>query len=244
MTHTTLILGATSAMAEQTARLLAADGDKLILAARDPERLEILAKDLKVRGASEIQVLPPFDASKADTFDALLDEAGEVDRVLIAYGSLPDQEALENDPAGIRREMCTNFGSVIDLSSRIATRMQAKGSGTLAVISSVAGLRGRQSNYIYGSAKGGVILFLQGLRNRLQPHGVRVITLLPGFVDTPMTADIEKGPLFASAAKAGACIHKAITRGKCDVVYVPGFWRFIMWIIRAIPEPIFKRLKL
>ncbi|MDF3128577.1 SDR family oxidoreductase [Kiritimatiellaeota bacterium B1221] len=241
---TTLILGATSAMAEQTARLLAADGDKLVLAARDPQALEILAADLKVRGATDVHVLTPFDATQSGSFEDLLNEAGDFDRALIAYGSLPDQEALKNDPAGIRREMCINFGSVIDLSSRIASRFESKGQGTLAVISSVAGLRGRQSNYIYGSAKGGVILFLQGLRNRLQDHGVRVITLLPGFVDTPMTAEMKKGPLFVSSAKAGTCIHKALTRGKGDVVYVPGFWRFIMWIIRALPEPIFKRLKL
>ncbi len=241
---TTLIIGATSAMAEQTARLLAADGDKLILAARDPERLEILAADLKVRGASDVQVLPPFYATKADSFKDLLEAAGEFDRVLIAYGNLPDQKAIENDPDLIRREMCINFGSVIDLCTRIATKFETQGHGTLAVISSVAGLRGRQSNYIYGSAKGALILFLQGLRNRLQPKGIRVITLLPGFVDSPMTADIEKGPLFVSAEKAGACIHKALTCGKCDIVYVPFFCRTIMWVIRSIPETIFKRLKL
>lgn len=244
MTQTTLIFGATSAMAEQTARLLAADGEQLILAARDPERLEVIATDLRERGAGEVRVLPSFDAAHPGTFAALLEKAGDFDRVLIAYGNLPDQSAIEDDPELIRKELQINQDSVIDLCTRISSILEEKGSGTLAVICSVAGLRGRQSNYIYGTAKGGLILFLQGLRNRLQPSGVRVITLLPGFVDSPMTAGIEKGPLFVSAAKAGACIHKALTRGKCDVVYVPFFWRYIMWIIRAIPEPVFKRLKL
>lgn len=231
-------------MAEHTARLLAADGDTLLLAGRDPERLQILADDLKIRGAVEVKTLPPFHAEKPDTFGDLLEAAGEVDRALIAYGALPDQGVLQNDPEQIRRAMCVNFGSVIDLCTRIAARMEEKGGGTLAVISSVAGLRGRQSNYIYGAAKGGLNFFLQGLRNRLHPKGVRVLTLLPGFVDTPMTADMEKGPLFVSAEKAGKCIHKALTRGKRDVVYVPFFWEGIMLIIRLIPECVFKRLKL
>ena len=95
-----------------------------------------------------------------------------------------------------------------------------------------------------GAAKGGLNLYLQGLRNRLFPQGVRVVTLVPGFVDTPMTAHMEKGPLFVSAETAGRLIHRALVRGKGDIVYIPCFWRFILWIIRAIPEPLFKRLKL
>lgn len=244
MQKTTLILGATSAMAEHTSRLLAADGERLLLAARDTSRLQTIADDLKIRGAPEVIQLPAFDAARPESFPALLEAAGDFDRVLIAYGNLPDQKAIENDPDLIRREMQINQDSVIDLCTRIAAKFETQGHGTLAVISSVAGLRGRQSNYIYGTAKGALILFLQGLRNRLQPKGIRVITLLPGFVDSPMTADIEKGPLFVSAEKAGACIHKALTCGKCDIVYVPFFWRTIMWIIRSIPETIFKRLKL
>ena len=244
MPKTTLIFGATSAMAEQTARLLAADGDSLILAARDPDRLNVIATDLGQRGAKKVTVLPPFDAGKPETFAGLLQEAGDFDQVLIAYGSLPDQKLIENDPELVRRELQINQDSVIDLCTRIATLFEKKGSGTLAVITSVAGLRGRQSNYIYGTAKGALNLYLQGMRNRLQPLGIRVITLLPGFVDSPMTAEIEKGPLFVSAAKAGACIHKAISTGSSDVVFVPFFWRYIMWIICALPEMLFKRLKL
>jgi short-subunit dehydrogenase len=241
---TTLILGATSAMAEHTARLLAADGDTLLLAARKPDALDILAADLKARGAGEVKTLPAFDALDPDSFPGLLSAAGSFDRVLIAYGNLPDQAACEADPAKAVEQIQLNMGSVIHLCTLIANQFVEQGHGTLAVISSVAGLRGRQSNYIYGTAKGGLNLYLQGLRNRLDPKGIRVLTLLPGFVDTPMTADIEKGPLFVSASKAGACIHKALTQSKSDIVYVPFFWRYILWVIRSIPECLFKKLKL
>jgi len=244
MSTTTLIFGATSAMAEHTARLLAADGEKLILAARDPQRLEPIADDLRVRGAVEVRILQSFDASQPETFQALIDEAGEFNQVLIAHGQLPDQEGIENDPGLIQEQLQINQNSTIDLCTRLAEKLEGHENPTLAVISSVAGLRGRQSNYIYGTAKGAVNIFLQGLRNRLQPAGIRVITILPGFVDSPMTADIDKGPLFISAEKAGACIHKALTKGKLDIVYVPFFWRYIMWVILVIPETIFKRLKL
>jgi decaprenylphospho-beta-D-erythro-pentofuranosid-2-ulose 2-reductase len=189
MTQTTLILGATSAMAEHTARLLASDGDTLLLAARRTEALDILAADLTTRGAAEVKVLPAFDALSPDTFPDLLAAAGSFDRVLIAYGNLPDQAACEADPSKTVEQIELNMGSVIRLCTLIANRFSEQGHGTLAVISSVAGLRGRQSNYVYGTAKGGLNLFLQGLRNRLAPKGIRVLTLLPGFVDTPMTAD-------------------------------------------------------
>jgi short-subunit dehydrogenase len=243
-----LIIGATSAMAEHTTRRLAADGDHLYLAARDPARLEVLAADLRVRGAAEVQVLPAFDAadpqSSAPLLQAVADTIPRLDLVLIAHGRLPDQTACTADSDRAAEAVEINFLSPLRLCTPLANRMQAQGSGTLAVIGSVAGLRGRQSNYIYGAAKGGLQIYLQGLRNRLHPHGVRVLTLLPGFVDSPMTAHLPKGPLFVSADRAGALIYRALTRSKADVVYIPGFWRLIFWIIRAIPESIFKKLKL
>jgi len=125
----------------------------------------------------------------------------------------------------------------------LANYFEKRGKGNITVISSVAGDRGRQSNYIYGSAKGALSVFLQGLRNRLAPRGVSVTTIKPGFIDTPMTADIKKGPLFASAELVGTRVYKAMKRGE-SVVYTPFFWRFIMLIIIHIPECIFKRLKL
>lgn len=243
-----LIIGATSAMAEYCARHFAADGDTLLLTARDETKLAQVAEDLKVRGASEVTLLPSFDASVSDGMECLVDAIQNVDAsldtILVAHGHLPDQEACEEDVNATVVDMEINFTSTVRLCTVLGNRLLDQGHGTLAVISSVAGLRGRQSNYVYGAAKGGINIFLQGLRNRLAPEGIRVVTLLPGFVDTPMTADIEKGPLFVSAETAGGLIHKAITRGKLDVVYIPFFWRFILWVIRAIPEMVFKRLKL
>ena len=245
---TTLILGATSAMAEHAARHFAGEGGHLLLTARDETKLAQVADDLKVRGASEVELLPAFDASSSDgtkrLMEALLNIDTPLDHILVAHGHLPDQEACEKDVARTDLEMELNFMSTVRLCTVLGNRLQEQGHGTLAVISSVAGLRGRQSNYVYGAAKGGINIFLQGLRNRLAFHGVRVVTLLPGFVDTPMTADIEKGPLFVSAETAGRLIHKALTRGNLDVVYIPFFWRFILWVIRAIPETVFKKLKL
>jgi short-subunit dehydrogenase len=111
------------------------------------------------------------------------------------------------------------------------------------VITSVAGDRGRQSNYVYGAAKGGLDRFLQGLRNRLHPAGVAVVTLKPGFVDTPMTAGVAKSPLFASSRRVGRAIHRAI-EARRNVVYIPWFWRPIMFLITSMPEAVFKRLRL
>ena len=143
----------------------------------------------------------------------------------------------------VEKEMTTNFLSVVSIVTPLANKMAEKKAGTIGVISSVAGLRGRKSNYIYGAAKGGLNVYLQGLRNRLTDDGVAVVTILPGFVDTPMTAHIEKGPLFASASTVGKGIHKALLAKK-NVVYLPFFWQWIMLIIRLIPEPIFKKLSL
>jgi len=245
---TTLIIGATSAMAEQAARRFAADGDRLVLAARDTERLVQIADDLQIRGAESVTCLPAFDASNSDSVQnfskRLLDLEGMIDCVLIAHGHLPDQKESEEHTWTSLKELQINFISTVQLCTVLANRLEKQGHGTLAVISSVAGLRGRQSNYVYGAAKGGLNTFLQGLRNRLASKNVRVLTLLPGFVDTPMTAELEKGPLFVSAETAGTLIHKAITKRKADVIYIPFFWQFIMWIIRAIPERIFKKLNL
>lgn len=248
MSDTVLIFGATSAMAVHTARKFAAQNARIGLAGRDRTRLEALAQDLTVRGAEQTAVFPDFDAgneaSLGQTVVAAWQEFDTVDHVLIAYGTLPDQSETETDAAALRHALEINFSSVALLAHAVADRMIQQGHGTISVISSVAGLRGRQSNYVYGAAKGGLNFFLQGLRNRLYPKGIRVLTLLPGFVDTPMTRDIPKGPLFVSAEKAGGVIHRAMTRRKADIVYVPGFWRAIMTIIRSIPEPLFKRLKL
>lgn len=241
-----LIIGATSAIAEATARRFAANGDRLHLVARDNERLQALAKDLRVLGAPEASIAL-FDANTPDTFPALIDDAWRqlngIDIALIAHGTLSDQKACERDVALTLRELQTNALSAIALLTDLANRMETQRKGTLAVITSVAGDRGRQSNYIYGTAKAALNVFLQGLRNRLYPAGVHVLTIKPGFVDSPMTASFKKGALWAQPDDVAAGICKAIDQSSSSV-YLPFFWRWIMLVIRLIPETVFKRLKL
>ena len=166
-----------------------------------------------------------------------------MDTVLIAHGTLGNQRAAESDFALAELEYRTNFLSVVSLLTPIAAYLENKHSGTIAVISSVAGDRGRQSNFIYGSAKGALSIYLAGLSNRLFSSGVKVITIKPGFVDTPMTAHLKKSFLFACPNKVAAGIYRAIEKGN-DVVYLPYFWGWIMLLIRLLPENVFKRLKL
>lgn len=241
-----LIVGATSAIAEATARCFAARGDKLFLLARNAERLSTIAADLTIRGAHEVTTAL-FDANDFDGHQATLDNVngvlGSIDIVLIAHGTLSDQKACEASVSKTLHELTTNGISTIALLTLLANQFEAKRSGTIAVISSVAGDRGRQSNYIYGTAKSAVTTFLQGLRNRLYKSNVHVLTIKPGFVDTPMTAAFPKGPLWASADAVAAGIVKAIDKKK-DVVYLPGFWWLILTLIRLVPEQIFKRLSL
>lgn len=241
-----LVIGATSAIAEATARRFASRGAELFLLARNPERLTSLGEDLKVRGASSVHS-EIFDANDFTLHPGVIanviEQLGGLDLVIIAHGTLGDQKACEQDVALALSELNTNALSVISLLTPLANHFERQGHGSIAVISSVAGDRGRQSNYIYGTAKGALSIFLQGLRNRLYKSGVQVLTIKPGFVDTPMTAAFPKGPLWATPEKVASDIEKAIGKGK-DELYTPGFWYLIMAIIRSIPEFIFKRLSL
>ena len=241
-----LIIGASSAIAEAAARLWAVQGASLFLVARKADRLQAIAADLSVRGAAKVgtQIMDATDvAAHAAMFDAALAELGGIDIALIAHGTLPDQKACEASVEVALKEIDNNGLSVIALATCLANLMEAQGSGCIAVISSVAGDRGRQSNYVYGAAKGMVTRFLQGLRNRLAKKGVQVLTIKPGFVDTPMTAAFKKGALWAQPDDVARGILAAIENGKNEV-YLPGFWWLIMAIIRHIPEPIFKKLSL
>jgi len=241
-----LIVGATSAIAEATARRYALRGSKLFLLARNSERLSTMAADLKIRGAAEVYTAV-FDAndfaSHQSTLSAVNDALGHIDIVLIAHGTLSDQKACEASVASTLHELTTNAMSAIALLTLLANQMELKRHGSIAVISSVAGDRGRQSNYVYGTAKSAVSTFLQGLRNRLYKSNVHVVTIKPGFVNTPMTAAFPKGPLWASAETIAIGIEKAIDKKK-DVVYLPGFWWLILMLIRLVPERFFKRLSL
>ncbi len=244
MTHI-VIYGATSAIGQATARAFADEGAHFFLVGRDLARTDQVAQDLQSRGAQAtacvLDVLD-FDAHQA-TVEQARQSLGQVDIVLFCHGVLGDQAEAEKDYAAAERILQVNFLSVVSLGGMWANVLEEQGHGTLAAVSSVAGDRGRQSNYMYGTAKGAVSIFLSGLRNRLFNKGVHVCDIKPGFVSTPMTAHLDQGPLFADADKVGRQIKEAI-RGRKDEAYVPGFWRPIMGAIRAVPEPLFKRMKL
>ena len=244
-----IIFGATSAIAEHTARQLVAQGASLYCIGRNQQKLDAIIEDLRVRAGDNQQI----DRAVADLTDssqhqALIEAAeaylGAVDGVLVAHGTLPDQGACQADVARMREEVETNALSVMSLLTLLANRFEKQRRGVIAVISSVAGDRGRQSNYVYGAAKGMVSIFAQGLRNRLAKSNVDVVSIKPGFVDTPMTAEFDKsGPLWAKPDRVAAGIIKAMQKGRGDV-YLPWFWWGIMQIIKHIPEAIFKRLSL
>ena len=239
--QTIVIFGGTSTIAQATARIWANRKDSFILVDRDEAKLKIVAEDLQTRGATKVTTLTA-NLTATDQHHHLwqqIKSAGKPDTVLIAYGSLGNQSADEKDVAKLQVELAINFTSVASLLTIIAADFEQNQAGTIAVISSVAGDRGRKSNYIYGSAKGALTIFLGGLRNRLAPQGVSVITIKPGFVDTPMTAHLKKGLLWAQPQTIAKGIVKAIDH-KTPIVYLPWFWRYIMLIIRAIPERIFQ----
>jgi short-subunit dehydrogenase len=242
----TLIIGATSAIAEEFARISIEKGDQLFLAARNRVKLETVAEDLKVRGGKKVRtsVVDALDFGHHESLVAAAVEAlGGLDTVLIAHGVLGDQKVAERDYRIAEREYQINFLSVVSMLTHAVAYFEKQRQGTIAVISSVAGDRGRQSNYIYGSAKGSLSIYLSGLRNRLYKSGISVVTIKPGFVDTPMTSHLKKSLLFASPRRVAAGIYRAIERRR-DVVYLPGFWFGIMALVRLIPERLFKRLKL
>ena len=244
-----VIFGATSAIAEHTARQLVQNGASVYCIGRNADKLSRIMADLKVRAGSD-QVIEGVSTDLTDIGQhlALIEQASEalggLDAALIAHGTLPDQKACEADVTLTLQEIQTNALSVVSLLSLLANRFEAQGKGVIAAISSVAGDRGRQSNYVYGAAKGMVSLFMQGLRNRLAKKGVSVVTIKPGFVDSPMTADFDKsGPLWAKPDIIAKGIVKAMQKGKGEV-YLPWFWWGIMQVIKHIPETIFKRLSL
>jgi len=242
-----LIIGATSAIATACARLWAEQGATFFLVARDQEKLEQTAADLRARGAQGV-TLHAMDAtdltSHAAMLSSCLSELRQIDIALIAHGTLPDQKACEQDVNVALREFAVNGTSVIALLTLLANQFEEQRCGSLAVISSVAGDRGRPSNYLYGTAKAAVSTFCEGLRARLYKVGVNVTTIKPGFVDTPMTQGLNLPPLLlATPDKVARRIVDGV-ESKAATLYAPGFWALIMLIIRCIPQAIFKRLSL
>lgn len=232
-----VVIGATSAIATATLRRWATPGNRLCVMGRSAESLDTLAADLRVRGADhvEVRVEDPSDIESHEaTVAAILEEFGPVDIVLVAHGVLPDQRACETSTAHLANAFVVNALSVVSYVGGFANAMEERGQGCLAVISSVAGDFGRKSNYVYGSTKATLNVFLQGLRNRVHRRGVRVVTIKPGFVDTPMTASFRKGPLWATPDAVAARIEALCAKGDGEY-YVPGFWWIIMTILKAIP---------
>ncbi|SAI67114.1 short chain dehydrogenase [Bordetella ansorpii] len=243
-----VIIGATSAIAEHCARIWASRSpSSFVLVGRDVGRMERIAEDLRVRGP-HVQV----DCLQADFLDPVriretvdgICNHGRADLVLIAHGSLPDQQQCQDDLTACHMALEVNGTSPVLFAEAFAAHMARTGSGTLAVIGSVAGDRGRRSNYVYGAAKGLVTRYVQGLQHRFASTGVKAVLIKPGPTDTPMTAGIkQKGARLASVQDVAACIVQGIERGR-PVIYAPGKWALIMMVIRHMPRFVFNRMNI
>ena len=247
MKQNIIIIGATSAIAEAVARRYAESGAQLFLVARNNDKLQLIAIDLKIRGASAVQTWV-MDANDSEAILPMLDAAwnafNSYDVALIAHGTLPDQARTETDMIYALDQFRTNGDSVIACLTGLAMRFEPQGKGVIAVISSVAGDRGRASNALYGAAKAAINTYASGLRVRLFKSGVHVLLIKPGFVATPMTAELDlPARLTVSADVVATDIQQAINKRK-NVLYTPWFWQWIMLIIRTIPEFLFKKTKL
>jgi short-subunit dehydrogenase len=241
-----LIVGASSAIATEVARRYSTRSARICLAGRRADALAAAAADLRVRGAADVacEVLDADDiAAHASVVDSAWSRWDGLDAVLVAYGVLPDPVRTQASVDETLASIDTNARSVIALLTLLANRFDAQRAGVIGVISSPAGQRGRASNYVYGAAKAAITVFASGLRHRLHPSGVRVVTILPGFVDTPMTAAFAKGALWASPARVAIDIERALDRRNGNV-YTPWFWRWIMLMVIHLPEPIFLRTRL
>ena len=250
---TVLVLGATSAIASAFCRQRAAAGARFVLVGRQAGRLDAMAEDLKARGAAEVATVASdlSDMAGAEPrFADMLARLGAPDEMLLAYGVLGEQSAAQDSADETRRLIDVNFTSAalwLQLAAKLLTAPHLLEDGrprTLVVIGSVAGDRGRRSNYVYGAAKAGLDAFAEGLAHRLHGTNVRVVTVKPGFVDTPMTAHLDRsGPLWAKPEAIAGAIDRAVGKGQ-RVVYAPWFWRPIMTAVRFAPRPLFYRTKL
>jgi NAD(P)-dependent dehydrogenase (short-subunit alcohol dehydrogenase family) len=239
-----LVVGATSASAEAAARIWAARGAVLVLAGRSPDKLALVAGRLGQAGAAATHILEmdvEDPASMAGLVHRAAALAGGLDGVLVAHGSLTDQTRAEADPAYLAREIAINLTSAIVVSEAAARLFEAAGRGGIVVIGSVAGDRGKRRNYAYGQAKAALATFVAGLRHRFAGTTIRAVIVKPGPVDTPMTATHRKTRLFATADEVGRIVAAALEDGP-GVVYAPGRWRWIMLVLRLLPERLFVRL--
>jgi decaprenylphospho-beta-D-erythro-pentofuranosid-2-ulose 2-reductase len=243
-----LIVGATSGIAEAVARRYAEQGARLFLVGRNAAKLEAVAADLLVRGATDVRRYV-LDITEHDAIPTMVEtvwkEYGAVDMALIAHGTLPDQQRTEIEFPYAISQFRINAESVIVCLAALALPFQRQGRGVLAVIGSVAGDRGRASNYLYGAAKAAIETYTSGLRARLHRYGVHVLLIKPGFVTTSMTASLNLPPLLtATPARVAKDICKAIDGRRKDVIYTPWFWQPAMLIIRLLPQRIMKHLSI
>ncbi|MBA64077.1 MAG: short-chain dehydrogenase [Planctomycetaceae bacterium] len=245
--ETVVVVGATSDIARATALELARHYN-LILAGRDDTELGIISQDIATRRECHITTLK-FEALSSENHAEFIEDcftkAGKIAGTVVCHGFLPEQVQAQRDWDLARKTLDVNFTSCVSLLEPFMERLESQGHGFIAVISSVAGDRGRQSNYLYGAAKGGLSVYLQGLRNRGKHTGVHVMTVKPGFVATEMTVGLvdPKSPLVAQPQQVAKDIVRGIKKQR-NVIYSRWFWRYIMLIIRSIPERIFKRLRL
>lgn len=243
-----VILGALSAIATAAARIYATEGAALTLVARNQERLDALAADLKARGAVQVETAAlDLETEAVHAAEHLADwsaRMGGLDHVHLVYGYLGTQAKASADTTELTRITTSNYASAIHWAEATANVLRRQKHGSLVAVSSVAGDRGRQSNYAYGAAKGGLAIFVQGIAHSLAGTGARAVAVKPGLVDTPMTDGLKKGgPLWASADQLGRAIRRAADKGG-PIQYAPGKWRLIMLIIRSVPSFIFHRTKL
>jgi hypothetical protein len=236
-----VVLGATSGIAQPLLRMMARDGKELLLVARSQERLDAVRTDLLARGAANVLT---FEADLVTSQELVVSFAKECfpdfDTLLLTYGTMLDQALCQVSAEHAVRELETNFVSAVAVLTRFAQYFEARRSGTIAVITSVAGERGRRSNYVYGAAKGGLSIFLQGVRSRLYQYGVRVVTIKPGPVATQMTATQDL-PLMSSPEVAAKHIYRALDNPRADVIYTPPLWCLVMSMVRLIPEAYFRK---
>lgn len=244
------VLGAGSSIGRAVALELAREGARVVLGGRDVEELERIAKDVALRAGGDVRVVR-FDALEferhaeflASAERAFVGEEPALDGVVVVYGEMAEQADAQADFALSRRMIDVNYASVVSVFEREAPALEARGRGFLCAVGSVAGDRGRQSNYLYGSTKAALATYLDGLRVRMAKSGVAVTNVKPGFVDTPMTWGRPGVFLAARPAKVARDIVRGIRRNR-RVVYTPGFWRAIMAVVRAVPDVIFRRLSL
>lgn len=244
--ETWMVLGASSAIARAFARLVAARGDGVVLAGRDREDLEAMARDLRVRGAARAEVLN-FDALDMPSHPAFARECSRhVDGklcVFLAFAAMPEQDAIDKDPSLAIHAIDATFTGAVSVLHCLAPMLEDQQGGRVIALGSVAGDRGRRKNYVYGAAKAGLHTYLQGLRARLHAAGATVTTVKPGFVDTAMTFGRPGLFLVAAPESVAAAALAAAEKGR-EEIYAPFFWAFIMLIIKSIPERIMKKLNI